>query len=175
MTVTSPFTVTGAGLASDQPLVVRVLDATGYEIGLGGGIVNGPLGEDRRVYRHDQLHCADHTQQGRVQVYSISPGDGAIEHLNVGCGDVDRNRAGPDNRAGEGAGIEAQDYETLALLMADPWDLSLLYSYEGLSLSAENAIDGLRKTYLGREQGLLEPVGGCGQAAWRPGRLFPLT
>ena len=45
MTVTSPLTVTGTGAAFEQTLVVRVLDATGYEIGLGNAMIDGPLGE----------------------------------------------------------------------------------------------------------------------------------
>ena len=43
VTVTSPFTVTGSGSAFEQTLVVRVLDATGYEIGLGNAMIDGPL------------------------------------------------------------------------------------------------------------------------------------
>ena len=147
VTVTSPFTVTGAGLASDQPLVVRVLDATGYEIGLGSAMVDGPLGEIARYTGTISFTVPATTQQGRVQVYSISPGDGAIEHLTsvvvtlIGTGlDLTIERVKD--------AIEAQDYETLALLMADPWDLAF-YRSEGLSLSAENAIKQLRKTYLG--------------------------
>ena len=44
--------------------------------------------------------------------------------------------------------LETQDYPTLASSMTDPWDLAF-YRSEGLSLSADKAIQELRKTYLG--------------------------
>ena len=46
------------------------------------------------------------------------------------------------------AALETQDYKTLASSMTDPWDLAF-YRSEGLSLSADKAIQELRKTYLG--------------------------
>ena len=81
VTVTSPFTITGSGSAFEQTLVVRVLDATGYEIGLGNAMIDGPLGEIGPYTGTISFTVPANAQQGRVQVYGISPSDGAIEHL----------------------------------------------------------------------------------------------
>ena len=147
VTVTSPLTVTGTGAAFEQNLVVRVLDATGYEIGLGNAMIAGPLGEIGPYTGTISFTVPANTQMGRVQVYGISPSDGAIEHLASVV--VMLAGSGLDRTIEQvKAALETQDYKTLASLMTDPWDLAF-YRSEGLSLSVDKAIQELRKTYLG--------------------------
>ena len=150
VTVTSPFTITGSGSAFEQTLVVRVLDATGYEIGLGNAMINGPLGAIGPYTGTINFTVPASAQQGRVQVYGISPSDGAIEHLASVV--VTLAGSGLDRTIKQmKTALETQDYKTLASSMTDPWDLAF-YRSEGLSLSADKAIQELRKTYLGPGQ-----------------------
>ena len=147
MTVTSPLTVTGAGAAFEQTLVVRVLDVTGYEIGLGNAMIDGPLGEIGFYTGTISFTVPANAQPGRIQVYSISPSDGAIEHLASVV--VMLAGSGLDTTIEQvKAALEMQDYETLAWSMSDPLDLAF-YRSEGLSLSADKALQELRETYLG--------------------------
>ena len=147
VTVTSPFTVSGTGAAFEQTLVVRVLDATGYEVGLGNAMIDGPLGEISMYTGTISFTVPATTQSGRVQVYGISPSDGAIEHLTSVI--VTLAGSGLDSMIKQvKAAIEAKDYETLASSMADPWELAL-YRLEGLSLSADKALRGLQDLFLG--------------------------
>ena len=147
VTVTTPLTVSGTGAAFEQTLVVRVLDATGYEIGLGNAMIDSPLGEIGMYTGTISFTVPANTQPGRVQVYSISPSDGAIEHLASVV--VTLAGSGLDRTIEQvKAALETQDYKTLASSMTDPWDLAF-YRSEGLSLSADKAIQELRKTYLG--------------------------
>lgn len=147
VTVTSPFTITGSGLAFEQNLVVRVLDATGYEIGLGNAMIDGPLGEIGPYTGTINFTMPASAQRGRIQVYSLDPSDGAIEHLTSVV--VTLAGSGLDPMIEQvKAAIEAKDYETLASSMTDPWALAF-YRSEGLSLSAAKGLQELKETYLG--------------------------
>ncbi len=147
VTVTSPFTITGSGSAFEQNLVVRVLDATGYEIGLGNAMIDGPLGEIGPYTGTISFTVPASAQRGRIQVYSLDPSDGAIEHLTSVV--VTLAGSGLDPMIEQvKAAIEAKDYETLASSMTDPWALAF-YRSEGLSLSAAKGLQELKETYLG--------------------------
>ncbi len=146
VTVTTPLTVTGFGAAADQLLAVRVLDATGYEIGLGMASIAGPPGEIGFFTGTISITVPANTQSGRIQVYSISPDDGAIEHLASVL--VILQGSGLDRTIERvKAALEAKEYDVLAAPMSDPWDL-MFYRSEGLSLSADRAFETLRETYL---------------------------
>jgi hypothetical protein len=147
VTVTSPFTITGSGSAFEQNLVVRVLDATGYEIGLGNAMIDGPLGEIGPYTGTISFTVPASAQRGRIQVYSLDPSDGAIGHLTSVV--VMLAGSGLDPMIEQvKAAIEAKDYETLASSMTDPWALAF-YRSEGLSLSAAKGLQELKETYLG--------------------------
>lgn len=79
--VTSPVTVTGWGSGFENNLAVDVLDATGSVIGQGYVIVDAELGQIGPFTGSIAFTPPASAQLGRVSVYSISPRDGAIEHL----------------------------------------------------------------------------------------------
>jgi hypothetical protein len=80
-------------------------------------------------------------------VYSISPRDGAIEHLTSVV--VTLAGSGLDAAIEQvKAGIEAKDYDALANMLSNPFVLAF-YRSEGLTLSVDEALDELRETYLG--------------------------
>ncbi len=149
-TVTSPLLVQGRGVAYEQTLAVRVLDAAGYEIGHGNAMIDGPLGAIGPYSGVVTWTVAASTQPGRIQVYSQSPADGAIEHLTSVT--VMLQGAGMDQAVEQvKAALESQDYEALALLMTDPWNLAFFRS-ESLSVSRDMALEQLRDNYLGPGQ-----------------------
>jgi hypothetical protein len=149
-TVTSPLLVQGRGAAYEQTLAVRVLDATGYEIGQGNAMIDGPLGAIGPYSGVVTWTVPASTQPGRIQVYSQSPADGAIEHLTSVT--VMLQGAGLDQAVEQvKTALESQDTQTLALLMTDPWNLAFFRS-ESLSLSRDLALEQLRNNYLGPGQ-----------------------
>jgi LysM repeat protein len=149
-TVASPLRVHGQGQAYEQTLAVRVLDATGYEIGQGNARIDGPLGEIAPYSGVVTFTVPTSTQPGRIQVYSQSPADGAIEQLASVT--VLLQGAGLDEAVEQlKAALESQDYAALAALMTDPWHLALFRS-ESLSLSRSQALDQLQTNYLGPGQ-----------------------
>lgn len=147
ITLTHPFTVAGFGASSDQTLVVRVLDSAGYEIGLGAAAVDGPIGEIGWFSGVISYTMPANTQPGRVQVYSLSPDDGAIEHLSSVV--VTLAGSGLDRTIEQvKEALEKKDYALLASTMSDPFALAF-YRSEGLSLSSAQALGALEQTYLG--------------------------
>jgi LysM repeat protein len=149
-TVTSPVLVQGRGAAYEQTLVVRVLDAAGYEIGQGNAMIDGPLGAIGPYSGVVTWTAPANTQPGRIQVYSQSPADGAIEHLTSVT--VMLQGAGLDRAVEQvKTALERQDYGALALLMTDPWNLAFFRS-ESLSVSRDQALEQLRNNYLGPGQ-----------------------
>jgi len=149
-TVTSPVLVQGRGSAYEQNLVLRVLDATGYEIGKGTAMIDGPLGAIGPYSGVVTFTVPANTQPGRIQVYSQSPADGAIEHLTSVT--VMLQGAGLDEAVEQvKTALESQDYDALAPLMTDPWILAFFRS-ESLSLSKDLALEQLRDNYLGPGQ-----------------------
>lgn len=80
--VRSPITVTGWGSAFENTLAVDVLDASGVTIAQGQAIVEAEFGQYGPFTGTITITTPiTETQLGRIQVYSISPRDGAIEHL----------------------------------------------------------------------------------------------
>ena len=145
--VTSPVLVQGQGAAFEQNLVLRVLDATGYEIGKGTARIDGPLGAIGSYSGVVTFTVPANTQPGRIQVYSQSPADGAIEHLTSVT--VLLQGAGLDQAVEQvKTALESQDYAALAALMTDPWTLAIFRS-ESISLSKDLALQQLKDTYLG--------------------------
>ena len=146
-TVTSPVLVQGQGAAFEQNLVLRVLDATGYEIGKGTARIDGPLGAIGSYSGVVTFTVPANTQPGRIQVYSQSPADGAIEHLTSVT--VLLQGAGLDQAVEQvKTALESQDYAALAALMTDPWTLAIFRS-ESISLSKDLALEQLKDNYLG--------------------------
>jgi LysM repeat protein len=149
-TVTSPILVQGRGAAYEQTLAVRVLDAAGYEIGQGNAMIDGPLGAVGPYSGVVTWTVPASTQPGRIQVYSQSPADGAIEQLTSVT--VMLQGAGLDEAVEQvKTALESQDYEALALLMTDPWNLAFFRS-ESLTLSRDQALEQLKTNYLGTGQ-----------------------
>jgi len=81
-TVSNPVIVTGWGSAFENTLVVDVLDGTGISIGQGFAIVEAEVGQMGPFTGTVEFVSPALAQLGRVAVYSISPRDGAIDHLS---------------------------------------------------------------------------------------------
>ncbi len=80
--ISSPVTVTGWGSGFENNLAVEVLDNMASVIGEGYVTVNAEMGQIGPFTGTITFTPPDSEQLGRVAVYSISPRDGAIEHLN---------------------------------------------------------------------------------------------
>lgn len=147
MTVSNPIVVTGMGMATEQILAVRVLDGAGYEIGLSYVPLSGEAGQPSAFTGTVTFTVPAATQPGRIQVYSLSPVDGAIEHLSSVV--VTLQGAGLDSAIETlKAALEAEDYEALQELITDPWILAF-YRSDGLMLDYDGALEQLRTNYLG--------------------------
>lgn len=147
MTVTNPIAVTGLGVATEQVLVVRVLDGAGYEVGLSYVLLAGAAGQPSLYTGTVTYTVPAATQPGRIQVYSLSPVDGAIEHLTSVV--VTLQGAGLDGAVENlKVALESQDYEALQKLLTDPWILAF-YRSDGLMLDSAGALEQLRTNYLG--------------------------
>ncbi|MEA3408460.1 MAG: LysM peptidoglycan-binding domain-containing protein [Chloroflexota bacterium] len=79
--ITSPVTVTGWGSGFENNLAVDVLDQTGSTIGQGNVTVDAEFGQIGPFTGTITFDPPASEGLGRVAVYSISPRDGAIEHL----------------------------------------------------------------------------------------------
>jgi len=79
--VTSPVTVTGWGSGFENTLAVDILDQFGAVIGQGYVIVDSEFGQMGAFSGVIEFVAPSEEQFGRIQVYGISPRDGAIEHL----------------------------------------------------------------------------------------------
>jgi len=149
MTVTSPVTVTGLGIGFEGNLAVRVLDGTGFEIGSGyATIAAGEMGEQGPYTGVVTFTVPHTTQMGRIQVYSISPRDGAIEHLNSVS--VVLQGTGLDERIEAlKAALEGKSYAALLGLLPTEGFLLRRYQSEGAIVTATELIDLLEREYLG--------------------------
>jgi hypothetical protein len=120
MLVSSPVTVAGKGKGAESTLVVRILDGTGFEIGLRVARLvqaNGS-GASYQVAVPYQVPSAD--QPGRIQVYSESQEDGSIEHLASVVVTLQGNGLNETIRDLKSA-LEMADWPSLAELMAERW------------------------------------------------------
>jgi hypothetical protein len=115
MTVTNPIVVAGVASSTfEQTLAVRVLDGSGQEIGVSAGTIAGPMGEAGPFTVTVAYTPPANDQPGRLQVFSESPRDGAMEHLSsvtvslTGLGlDPLLNALEKDIAAKDGAALEA--------------------------------------------------------------------
>ena len=78
--VTSPVTVTGWGSGFENNLAVDILDSAANVIGQGYAIVDAEFGQTG-PFTGTISFTPPSAQLGRIAVYSVSPRDGAIEHL----------------------------------------------------------------------------------------------
>jgi LysM repeat protein len=148
--ITSPARVTGQGAAYEQPLHVRVLDATGYEIGQGSAMIEGPSGAIGPFSGVITFTVPASTQPGRIQVYSQSPDDGAIERL--ASVRVTLQGAGLDEAVEQlKSALEGKNYDALAALMADPFSVAF-YGARSLTMNRDRALDQIKTHLLGPGQ-----------------------
>lgn len=144
LTVTSPLLVSGVGASAEGQLTLRVLDASGFEIGLDSVSVSDVAGPFTGTVAYA---VPASSQTGRVQVYSVDRRDGAIQHLSSVV--VILQGAGLDAAiTALKQAVETQDYDALAAMLDDRWTLGF-YRSEGMTLSAERALRQLRQNFLG--------------------------
>jgi LysM repeat protein len=79
--VSSPMVVNGWGRSVENTLAVDVLDSAGVTIGQGFVIIDAEPGSMGVFTGTVEFTPPASAQAGRIQVYSISARDGAIEHL----------------------------------------------------------------------------------------------
>jgi LysM repeat protein len=79
--ISSPVTVTGWGSGFENTLAVDILDEAGTAIGEGFATVNAEFGQYGPFTGTVEFTKPATLQVGRIQIYGISPRDGAIEHL----------------------------------------------------------------------------------------------
>ena len=79
--ISSPVTVTGWGSGFENSLAVDILDESGTAIGQGSAAVDAEFGQYGPFMGVVEFTKPAKEQLGRIQIYSISPRDGAIEHL----------------------------------------------------------------------------------------------
>ncbi len=146
-TITSPITVTGVAAGFEQTVVVTVLDGSAGEIGRAYGRIEGEFGQ-RGVFTATVTFTPPfNSQPGRIQVWNVSPRDGAIEHLNS----VAVNVQGLDVEAlvsHLAAVIAAEDYDGLESLMA-PSFVVRRYRDAETAMAPAQAVALLRREYLG--------------------------
>ncbi|MFO7698634.1 MAG: LysM peptidoglycan-binding domain-containing protein [Anaerolineae bacterium] len=83
VTITNPVTVSGEAISPfEQTVVVTVLDGSGMQIGLEPGVIEGKPGERGPYTVSVPFAVPFNSQQGRIQVFTESPRDGAMEHLS---------------------------------------------------------------------------------------------
>lgn len=147
ITVTSPLQVTGLGASADGELILRVLDASGFEIGLGSAAASEAISVAGPFTGAVTFAVPASSQRGRLQVYSVDPTDGAIAHLASVV--VSLQGAGLDAAIlALQQALEEKDYDAAEALLAESWTLGFFRS-EGLSLTAGQAVRQLRQSFLG--------------------------
>ncbi len=148
VTVTNPALVTGfAASPFEQTVVVAVLDGSGGRIGLASGIIIGEYGERGPFSVTVPFAVPANSQPGRIQVFTESPRDGALEHLSSVT--VMLQGAGLDVLLGQlDAAINAKDYATLESLMAPNFSLGL-YRSERARFKPDQMRERLQLSYLG--------------------------
>ena len=147
MTITSPVQVTGLASGFEQTVVVAVLDGSGGQIGLAPGMIVGEYGQQGTFTATVPFTLPANSQLGRIQVWSESPRDGAIEHLNsvtVMIQGLDLDQLLEQLESA----IKTKDYAALPSLMTDPFQLDF-YQAESLSITPAEAVQRLRDDYLG--------------------------
>jgi len=147
MTVTSPVTVSGLGSGFEQTVIVTILDGSGGRIGKAPTTVSGPYGAQGVFTASVPFTVPADSQPGRIQVWSESPRDGAIEHLASvtvmlqGLG-LDPLLASLD------AAVRAKDYTALQAAMGDSFQITA-GAAGSITLTPAQAVAQLRQSYLG--------------------------
>ncbi|MCE5258088.1 MAG: LysM peptidoglycan-binding domain-containing protein [Chloroflexi bacterium] len=80
--ITSPLTITGWGAGYENTLAVAVLDEEGKTIGKGTVTISAEFGQYGPFTGTVTFTMPQKAQVGKIQVFSLSPRDGSIEHLN---------------------------------------------------------------------------------------------
>jgi len=147
VTVTNPASVSGVAVAVEQRVMVAVLDASAGQIGGASAVVAGEPGQRGPFSVTVPFTVPTNSQPGRIQVFTESPRDGAVEHLSS----VTVMLQGLDLDALLGQlqiAIDLKDYPKLQSLMGPKFDYRL-YRSEGVGLTPAEAIQQLRQTQLG--------------------------
>ncbi len=148
MTITSPMTVTGMGRGFEQNLGVRILDASGFEIGSGNAMISGELGQRGPYTGVVTFTMPVNAQPGRIQVFAASPRDGAFEHLNSVS--VQLPGSGLDATLEQlKAALERADQDALRQLLGEPFLFGLYRSEALLSEDPAQIMDLLTSYGLG--------------------------
>ena len=148
VTVTNPALVTGfASSPFEQTVVVAVLDGSGGRIGLASGIITGEYGQRGPFSVTVPFTVPANSQPGRIQVFTESPRDGALEHLSSVT--VMLQGAGLDVLLGQlDAAVNAKDYAALETAMGPSFGLGLSRS-EAAQLTPVEMRERLQLSYLG--------------------------
>jgi hypothetical protein len=148
VTVTNPALVTGfASSPFEQTVVVAVLDGSGGRIGLASGMITGEYGQRGPFSVTVPFAVPANGQPGRIQVFTESPRDGALEHLSSVT--VMLQGAGLDALLGQlDAAVNAKDYAALESAMDQRFELGL-YRSEGAQITPAEMRERLQLSYLG--------------------------
>jgi LysM repeat protein len=148
VTVTNPALVTGfASSPFEQTVVVAVLDGSGGRIGLASGIITGEYGQRGPFSVAVPFTVPANSQPGRIQVFTESPRDGALEHLSSVS--VMLQGAGLDALLGQlDAAVNAKDYAALESTMDPNFSLGL-YRSERAPIKPAEMRERLQLSYLG--------------------------
>lgn len=148
MAVTNPVAVSGlASSPFEQMVVVKVLDGSGGSIGLASAVIAAAYGQRGPFSVTVPFDVPANSQPGRIQVFTESPRDGALEHLSSVS--VMLQGAGLDALLGQlAAAVNAKDYAALESLMGPGFNLGL-YRSEGSALKPADMRERLQLSYLG--------------------------
>jgi LysM repeat protein len=147
VTITNPVTVTGLAAGFEQSVVISVLDGSAGEIGRGYGAIVGEYGQQGAFTTSVSFVVPANSQPGRIQVWSVSPRDGAVEHLSSVTVMLRGLELDPLLSRLERA-IAAKDYVALRSEMADPFQIGLLRS-SSATVTPGQAVEQLQQKYLG--------------------------
>lgn len=147
-TIVSPAVVTGLASAFEQQITVRILDEAGNEVGLGVGFIDADMGQRGPFTATVPFAVPANTQFGRIQVYSVSPRDGAVEHLNSVVVRLQGLDLDPIIDLLKEA-IEQKQYNDLRSFMPPDAFAIGLYRAEGQVLSPDAALQQIKESYLG--------------------------
>ncbi len=141
ITITSPITVTGLVTGQARSIVAVVLDGSAGEIGRAYGAAG--RGEPAVFSVSVPFTVTANSQGGRIQVWSVSALDGAVEHLSSVKVQIQGAELDP-LLVKLAAAIAARDYDGLRALMADPFQISE-FGGPKASLPADQALRQLRQ------------------------------
>lgn len=147
ITVTSPITVSGWAAGLERTVIVTVLDGGGGRIGQETAKVGGRPGQPGGFTAVVPFTVPANSQPGRIQVWTESLRDGAVEHLSSVTVAIQGLELDP-LLARLDAAFRAGDYAAWADLMADPFKF-VVYKSRGDSLTPAQATERLRLDYVG--------------------------